>query len=51
MTRKLYPDLGGTAMQRRFENVLKAAQTALGKPADGFAALETPAPATPAPTH
>jgi hypothetical protein len=51
MTRKLYPDLGGAVMQQRFENLLKAAQTALGKPADGFAALDTPAPATPAPTH
>ena len=51
MTRKLYPDLGGAAMQQRFEKLLKAVQTALGKPAAGFAALETPAPATPAPAH
>ena len=51
MTRKLYPDLGGAAMQQRFEELLKAVQTALGKPADGFAALETPTPATPAPTQ
>ena len=50
MTRKLYPDLGGAAMQQRFEKLLKTVQTALGKPADGFAALETPAPATSAPT-
>jgi len=50
MTRKLYPDLGGAAMQQRFEKLLKTVQTALGKPADGFAALETPAPAPPAPT-
>ena len=51
MTRKLYPDLGGAAMQQRFEKLLKAVQTALGKPAAGFAALETPGPATPAPAH
>jgi hypothetical protein len=38
-------------MQQRFEKLLKAVQTALGKPAAGFAALETPAPATPAPAH
>jgi len=37
MTRKLYPDLGGPVMQSRFENLLKTVQTALGKPADGFA--------------
>ena len=48
MTRKLYPDLGGAAQQQRFEKLLKAVQTAQGKPAGGFAALDAPA-AAPAP--
>ena len=49
MTRKLYPDLGGAAMQQRFEKLLKAVQTALGKSPDGFAAFAPPAAATAAP--
>ena len=49
MTRKLYPDLGGTAMQQRFEKLLKSVQTALGKNPDGFAAFAPPAAATTAP--
>ena len=49
MTRKLYPDLGGTAMQQRFEKLLKSAQTALGKNPAGFAAFAPPAAATTAP--
>jgi hypothetical protein len=47
MTRKLYPDLGGPAQQQRFEKLLKAVQTAQGKPAGGFAALDAPAAPTP----
>lgn len=49
MTRKLYPDLGGTAMQQQFEKLLKSVQTALGKNPDGFAAFAPPAAATTAP--
>jgi hypothetical protein len=49
MTRKLYPDLGGTAMQQRFEKLLKSVQTALGKNPAGFAAFAPPAAATTAP--
>jgi hypothetical protein len=49
MTRKLYPDLGGTAMQQRFEKLLKSVQTALGKNPDGFAAFAPPAAATTTP--
>lgn len=47
MTRKLYPDLGGPAQQQRFEKLLKAVQTAQGKPAGGFTALDAPAAPTP----
>ena len=49
MTRKLYPDLGGPAMQPRFEKLLKSVQTALGKNATGFAELDKPAASVPAP--
>jgi len=50
MTRKLYPELGGPAQQQRFEKLLKAVQTAQGKPAGGFAALDAAASSAVAPT-
>ena len=36
MTRKLYPDLGGEGLTKRFEQVLKEVQQELGEPPSGF---------------
>jgi hypothetical protein len=46
MTRKLYPDLGGPSMEKRFEQLLKQIQRELGEAnPQGFAALDQPKPA------
>ncbi len=36
MTHKLYPDLGGDVMRRKFDALLKTVQSALGRPANGL---------------
>ena len=49
MTRKLYPDLGGPAFEKRYEQVLRDVQKEQGKKPDGFQALDAKAqPAAPA---
>jgi hypothetical protein len=45
MTRKLYPDLGGPALEAKFQALLKDVQRELGEDSRGFAALDEPKPA------
>ena len=40
MTRKLYPDLGGEGLTKRFEQVLREVQKDLGEPPSGFSDLD-----------
>jgi hypothetical protein len=42
MTRKLYPDLGGPALEAKFQKLLKDVQRELGEDPRGFAALDEP---------
>jgi hypothetical protein len=45
MTRKLYPDLGGPALEKKFEQLLRQVQRELGEANPrGFAALDEPKP-------
>lgn len=43
LTRKMYPDLGGPALQARYEKLLKEIQKQQGAPPRGFQALDEPA--------
>jgi len=45
MTRKLYPDLGGDALAKRYEKLLKDVQREKGEKPDGFQALDAKAQA------
>lgn len=40
-TASLYPELGGAAMKKRFDGLLKAIQKTLGKPQQGLAAIKS----------